>query len=100
MKQMFAGLCKLAGIILMGYAMFVIIKWYIFWISYYFIGSIKPSIIIGLLTFFLSPIAGLVELFWHSFPKPAVEMWIYFLAYFICGRIVFFIGDKISKKSL
>ncbi len=98
--KLFSGLFKLGGIVLMGYGMFVIIKWYTLWISYYFIGSIKPSIIIGLLTFFLSPIAGIVDLFWHSFQKTTIEMWIYFLVFFICGRIVFFIGDLLSKKQM
>lgn len=98
--KIFSGLFKLAGIVLMGYGMFIIIKWYILWISYYFIGSVKPSIIIGLLTFFLSPFAGIADLFWHSFPKPTIEMWIYCLAFFIIGRIAFFIGDSFGKKSM
>jgi hypothetical protein len=98
MKSFFRAVFKLVGIAGMGIAAYVMINWYIQWISYYFIGNLKPSIIVGLVTFFLSPLAGIADLFWHSFAKPTVEMWIYFLVYFICGRFAFFIGEKLNDK--
>ena len=96
MRGFFGGLLKIAGIAGIGYAIFIMVHWYILWISYYFVGNIKPSIVIGLITFFLAPLAGIADLFWHSFYKPTVEMWVYFIGFFVCGRIVFFIGDKVT----
>ena len=99
MKNLFSGIFRLAGAVLMGYAAFLMIKWYVYWLAYYFIGNIKPALIIGLLTFFLSPLAGLADLFWHSFPKHTLTMWIYFLVYFIGGRIAFLIGYRLRDKN-
>ncbi|MCL2144676.1 MAG: hypothetical protein FWH43_04200 [Endomicrobia bacterium] len=98
MRALFRGILKIAGVVGMGIATYVIVKWYIYWVSYYFIGSLKVSILAGLLTFFLSPIAAIADLFWHSFAAPTVEMWKYFLIYFISGRILFFIGEKFDDK--
>ena len=98
MKALVRGILKLLGIAAMGIAVYIIVRWYIYWMAYYFIGSLKISVFIGLLTFFMSPIAGIIDLFWHSLSAPTVEMWKYFLAYFIGGRIVLFIGEKLEDK--
>ena len=98
MKTLLRIIFKLAGITGMGIAAYIIVKWYIYWLSYYFIGNVKISIFAGLLTFFMSPIAGVIDLFWHWLSAPVIEMWKLFLVYFISGRILFFIGEKLDKK--
>ncbi|MDR1941015.1 MAG: hypothetical protein LBQ47_01660 [Endomicrobium sp.] len=98
MKNLISILLRLAGLGCIGYAAFVIVKWYIYWISYYFIGSIKPSLIVGLLTFFLAPLAAIVDLAWHSMPQNTVDEGIMFLAFFIAGKIIFSIGEKLAPK--
>lgn len=98
MKTLIRGILKLAGIIGMGIAAYIIVKWYIYWLSYYFIGSLKVSIVAGLLTFFMSPIAGVIDIFWHSLSKPLIEMWKWFLIYFVAGRFLFFLGEKFDDK--
>jgi hypothetical protein len=47
----------------------------------------------------MSPIAAIVDLFWHSLEAQTVEMWKFFLIYFIAGRILFFLGEKLNDKS-
>ncbi|MCL2390789.1 MAG: hypothetical protein FWD54_07215 [Endomicrobia bacterium] len=98
MSSFTSGLLRLIGFGGMAYGLFVIIKWYIYWLSYHFVGSIEPAMMIGLVTFFLSPIAGIVDLFWHSFMPSTVDMWIQFLGYFVGGRLVFAFGHKYRQK--
>ncbi|MDR2427143.1 MAG: hypothetical protein LBD46_08220 [Endomicrobium sp.] len=90
---------KIVGVTGMGIAAYIIVRWYIFWLAYYFIGNIKISILAGLLTFFMSPIAAIVDLFWHSLATPTVEMGKYFLIYFAAGRILFFIGERFDDNN-
>jgi hypothetical protein len=99
MSSILSFFFKLASFGSFGYAFFVIIKWYINWISYYFIGDIKPSLIVGLVTFFLSPLAAIVDLVWHSLPKNTSEASIIFAVCLIGARILFFIGEKIGPKN-
>ncbi len=99
MQKFFSGLFRVAGILAMGIAIVIIVKWYILWLSYYFIGSTKPSVIVGILTFFLSPLAALADLFVHSFPKNTIDMWVQFLAFFVGGRVLLFLGDKMRDKN-
>lgn len=94
MRALIRNLLKIAGVAGMGYAAFIIIKWYIFWLQYYFIGNFTVSIFAGLGTFFMSPIAGIADLFWHSMPDATIEMWKWFLIPFIAGRFLFFLGEK------
>ncbi|MDR1695668.1 MAG: hypothetical protein LBR69_03450 [Endomicrobium sp.] len=98
MKYFFAGLLKLVGFLSMAYGLFIIIRWYIYWISYNFLGSIEISMIIGLATFFLSPLAGIIDLFWHSFMDSTVNMWIEFLVAFVAGKLLFGIGHRNGRK--
>jgi hypothetical protein len=98
MKHFISILLRLSGLGCIGYSAFVIVKWYIYWLSNNFIGSIKPSLIIGLLTFFLSPLAAIVDLAWRSMPQNTVDQGIIFLSFFISGRILFFIGEKFAPK--
>ncbi|MDR1195413.1 MAG: hypothetical protein LBL00_02945 [Endomicrobium sp.] len=90
---------KVAGVAGMGLAAYIIVRWYIYWMAYYFIGNLKISIFAGLATFFMSPIAAIVDLFWHSLEPKTVEMWKFFLIYFIAGRILFFLGERLNDKS-
>ena len=96
MKDFIGLIFKILGTVCMAIAAYIAVKWYIYWLSYYLIGTLKISILTGLLTFFMAPIAGIVDLFWHSFAAPTVEMWKYFLVYFIGGRILYFVGKKFT----
>lgn len=89
---------KIAGIGGMGYALYIIVWWYINWLSYYFIGNLKISILAGLVSFFMAPIAGIADIFWHSLTPSLIEMWKLFLIFFIAGRIAFFLGEKLDNK--
>lgn len=98
MKSLFSVLLRLIGACSILYSLYVIISWYSLWISFYFIGDLQPSIIIGLLTFFLSPIAAIADLFWHSFQRTTIDALIYFVVFFIVGRILFSIGYNLRRK--
>ena len=94
MKVLLRSVLKIAGVGGMLYAAFIIIKWYIYWLQYYFIGNMKISILAGLGTFFLSPIAAVADLFWHQMPQGTLNVCIQFIIYFIAGRILFFLGER------
>jgi hypothetical protein len=98
MKALAGAILKMLGVLCIGIAAYVIVRWYIYWLAYYFIGNMKISVIIGLLTFFMAPLAGIIDLFWHWFAAPAVEMWKYFLAYFIGGKILLFVGKILNGR--
>ena len=98
MKVLLRGIFKLLGIAGMGVAGYIIVNWYIHWLSYHFIGSMKISILVGILTFFISPIAAAADLLWNSFESSTLAMWKFFLIYFIAGRFLFFIGEKLDNK--
>ncbi|MDR2191672.1 MAG: hypothetical protein LBO62_02155 [Endomicrobium sp.] len=99
MSSILALFLKLSSFGFFVYGIFVIVKWYINWISYYFIGDIKPSLIVGLATFFLSPLAVVVDLVWHSLQKSAVDAAVIFAACLIGGRILLFMSEKIGPRN-
>ena len=98
LQNLVSGLFRFVGFGGMIYGLYIIIEWYVYWLSYYFVGNIKFSLMLGLFTFFLSPIAGIADLFWHSFMPSTIDMWIRFLGFFIGGRIVFTLGHKFRRK--
>ncbi|MCL2485412.1 MAG: hypothetical protein FWF00_05010 [Endomicrobia bacterium] len=98
MMGLFYTLFRLIGLGAMAYGFYVIVRWYIFWLFYNFMGQMDYAIIAGLVTFFFAPIAGLFDLFWHSFMKTTVDMWIEFLMFFVGGRVVFGIGNWFKSK--
>ena len=89
---------KLASFGAFGYGAFVIVKWYVEWIAHYFIGDFKVSLIAGLMTFFLAPLAAVVDLVWHSLPKGTIDAAILFAACLIGARFLFFIGEKLGPR--
>lgn len=97
LRALLRNVLKISAILLMGYAAFIIIKWYIYWLQYYFIVNLKIALLAGLATFFMAPIAAIADLFWHSLPDATVETCKFFLIYFIAGRILFFLGEKFDE---
>jgi hypothetical protein len=97
-RSLFRIIFKLAGICGMGYSLYIIVWWYINWLSYYFIGNLKISILAGLVSFFMAPIAGVADIFWHSLTPSLIEMWKWFLIFFLAGRFLFFLGEKLDNK--
>ena len=95
---MLSLLFKLSSFGVFGYGVYVIVKWYVYWLAHYFIGDFKISLVTGLMTFFLSPLAAVVDLVWHSLPKSTADAAILFAACLIVARILLFIGEKIGPR--
>jgi hypothetical protein len=99
MSSLLSLLFRLAGFGSFGYGVFIIVKWYVNWISYYFIGDIKISLIAGLATFFLSPLAVIIDMAWHSMPKGSMDAAIIFAVCIAGGRILMFTGEKLGPRN-
>ena len=99
MKKMLSGLIRFGGIGVMGYSIYLIVFWYVKWLGATFFPTFQaPQIIIGLLTFFLAPFAAIFDIILHAPAPETLDAFLKFLGYFVGGRIIFWVGDRMRKR--